>query len=60
MFPPTELGDHYYLLAENGTGLNPTFDFRTGVKKGDSNGFIRNKKLSVCPPLILNLFKRCY
>jgi len=39
------LGDHYFGLNPTGAaGISPTFDFRTGFKKGDTNGFVTLKK----------------
>ncbi|CAE6436856.1 unnamed protein product [Rhizoctonia solani] len=48
---PLMLGDHYFIPnpAVNGTSLTPVFDFRAGVKKGDSNGFVAVKKLGNTP-----------
>ncbi|CAE6450942.1 unnamed protein product [Rhizoctonia solani] len=48
---PLVLGDHYFIPnpAVNGTGLTPVFDFRAGVKKGDSTGFVAVKKLGNTP-----------
>ncbi|CAE6401873.1 hypothetical protein ACGC1H_000220 [Rhizoctonia solani] len=48
---PVTLGDHYFIPnpAVNGTGLTPVFDFRAGVKKGDSMGFAAVKKIGNTP-----------
>lgn len=48
---PVTLGDHYFIPnpAVNGTGLTPVFDFRAGVKKGDTSGFVAVKKLGNTP-----------
>ncbi|TDL23785.1 hypothetical protein BD410DRAFT_787066 [Rickenella mellea] len=35
------LGQHYFVTNPvTGTGISPEFDFRTGAKKGDPNGFV--------------------
>ncbi|KAF8724693.1 hypothetical protein RHS02_08528, partial [Rhizoctonia solani] len=45
------LGDHYFIPnpTTNGTGLTPVFDFRAGVKKEDTSGFVAVKKLGNTP-----------
>ncbi|KAG9124061.1 hypothetical protein FRC07_012999 [Ceratobasidium sp. 392] len=49
--PPVKLGDHYFVPnpAVGGTGINPDFDFRDGVKKGDPTGFAVLKKSASVP-----------
>lgn len=48
---PVTLGDHYFIPnpAVGGTGITPVFDFRTGAKKGDPNGFAALKKAGGIP-----------
>jgi len=46
------MGDHYFVTNPTGAGgISPEFDFRTGAKKGDGNGFVIVKKnLGVAAP----------
>jgi hypothetical protein len=46
------MGDHYFVTNPTGAGgISPEFDFRTGAKKGDANGFVIVKKnLGVAAP----------
>ena len=46
------MGDHYFVTNPTGAGgISPEFDFRTGAKKGDPNGFVIVKKnLGVAAP----------